>query len=101
VRRPPGATLSPYTTLFRSGQALDADRAAVELLDHGQQQAAVEMVEAARVDAEHVQRGVGDFGGDDSVGFHLGVVAYATQQSIGEDRKSRRLNSSHVKISYA
>ncbi len=42
------------------GDALDADRAAVELLDDREQELAIERVEALRIDFEHVERGVGD-----------------------------------------
>nr|GFD58739.1 hypothetical protein [Tanacetum cinerariifolium] len=55
----------------RGGQAVDPHRATVELLDHGQQQAAVLVVEAAFVDVEHVQRQVGDGLGDVALGPDL------------------------------
>ena len=42
------------------GEIVQADRAAAELLDHGEQQLAVHHVEAERVHVEHVQRRVGD-----------------------------------------
>src|SRR5438067_9307773 len=81
IRRPPRSTLFPYTTLFRS--RLDV---AVHL------RARVDRHPRRRVD---VARGLsvdGELVGPD-VSLHL---------SRGhQDRKSTRLNSSHVSISYA
>src|SRR3989442_2038818 len=73
IRRPPRSTLFPYTTLFRS-----VDRGAPELLDlaHGDLRP-VELGEEERHPTERLRR-----------------VARG-------DRKSTRLNSSHVRISYA
>src|SRR5690242_21572594 len=77
IRRPPRSTLFPYTTLFRSREALaepqrDLERARVR--------AARELEEL---------RG-------------LGVLAVlAVEVAEEQDRKSTRLNSSHMSISYA
>src|SRR5256885_9443058 len=75
IRRPPRSTLFPYTTLFRS-QRLGGQEAglAVFVVDQGQP-ALVE--------------------GECSVG-----VAVSVRFDDG-DRKSTRLNSSHLVISYA
>src|SRR3712207_8168706 len=87
IRRPPRSTLFPYTTLFRSAQALDdldvvdavaADLRAVDVVE-GQLHAVVH-VEAALALPDQPQVGV----------VHQHV-----------DRKSTRLNSSHANISYA
>src|SRR3989442_9640674 len=73
IRRPPRSTLFPYTTLFRSDFRED-------LLD-----------DARRRHAGKPRLGLGNHAvGDDRDG-HLADV----------DRKSTRLNSSHVRISYA
>src|SRR5690349_22160121 len=73
LRRPPRSTLFPYTTLFRSQAAIGEP-----LIDHRQ------IVERAPVLA----------------GPHRGGGArQADHQRV--DRKSTRLNSSHVEISYA
>src|SRR5690348_18042124 len=72
IRRPPRSTLFPYTTLFRSPCGTYAKQA----------------FEAAGL-------AVPPAGVEDNVG---GVV---TKVSLGEDRKSTRLNSSHPSISYA
>ena len=58
----------------RCGEAVDTHRPTVELLDHGQQQPAILVVEAALVDVEHVQRQVGDGLGDVPLATHLGEV---------------------------
>src|SRR5437773_8441185 len=70
-RRPPRSTLFPYTTLFRSH---DASVQAVKV-EGG--------VRSARVIETLVKAGIP-------------VMAH-----IGLDRKSTRLNSSHITISYA
>src|SRR5438132_4667525 len=85
IRRPPISTLFPYTTLFRSEQAL-----------------------CRRVDGSNLQALVQ---GEDALGDALengpNTVAAAAQLLLGTatqqrpDRKSTRLNSSHTVISYA
>src|SRR3989442_11608606 len=76
IRRPPRSTLFPYTTLFRSGQH---DRREVE--------ADAEFLELHGDLADMRGRIAGEAAG------HW-ELAYL-------DRKSTRLNSSHVRISYA
>src|SRR2546426_7586021 len=72
IRRPPRSTLFPYTTLFRSG---------------GQAFEVVGLI----ADRWHARGGVqGPFGNP------LG-----SERDAGGDRKSTRLNSSHLVISYA
>src|SRR5256885_6142250 len=74
IRRPPRSTLFPYTTLFRSDP--DAgDTATFTLLD--------------------------DAGGRFRINSGNLVVAGALDYEIATDRKSTRLNSSHLVISYA
>src|SRR5256885_11063782 len=74
IRRPPRSTLFPYTTLFRSLYGIEA-------------------LEVMRVEKGYIHIGTDTDGttlpGD--VGFARGI----------EDRKSTRLNSSHLVISYA
>src|SRR2546426_4628590 len=72
IRRPPRSTLFPYTTLFRSG----------ELLIETEPAAAAEHVTSALVI-------LGEVGARNDVAKTL------------VDRKSTRLNSSHLVISYA
>src|SRR5690554_7006856 len=74
IRRPPRSTLFPYTTLFRSGLWDGEDEAvAVVFARQGLN---------ARAGTDHVVPGV-------------------TRLIWVADRKSTRLNSSHVRISYA
>src|SRR2546426_7676079 len=92
IRRPPRSTLFPYTTLFRSrrdpldagarriaphegGGELGAVGDLAHALDHGNRPR--RLVGARRVGREHVTR------------------------ERERDRKSTRLNSSHLVISYA
>src|SRR2546422_5764300 len=75
IRRPPRSTLFPYTTLFRSAEALDG----VVLID---------------------EDGEGVDGGAD--GQRLVAELLLELVDLGPlDRKSTRLNSSHGYISYA
>src|SRR5256885_5617522 len=73
IRRPPRSTLFPYTTLFRSLALLEESKALLERCD---------------VLAEVVRRAARGETGRLAVGFT-------------RDRKSTRLNSSHLVISYA
>src|SRR2546426_6770203 len=76
IRRPPRSTLFPYTTLFRS---VHGDRARRERRRPG-------------------VRGAGDRGvGGRTAGGRGGRAGGAARR----DRKSTRLNSSHLVISYA
>src|SRR5256885_7851403 len=80
IRRPPRSTLFPYTTLFRSGLG--------KLL-------------VLEIDAGHLGEPFDRF--DEAEVLDLfdeadGVAAFAAAET---DRKSTRLNSSHLVISYA
>src|SRR5256885_12753889 len=83
IRRPPRSTLFPYTTLFRS-QLIDgpveARKEAREQLDHGADWIKVYMTHRSWVDEQG---------------------ALVSQPTLTLDRKSTRLNSSHLVISYA
>src|SRR5690242_21626940 len=74
LRRPPRSTLFPYTTLFRSDFKLIGDdlQAVIITLDPG------EMCIA-----------------------EAGAMMYMDDGIMMKDRKSTRLNSSHMSISYA
>src|SRR5690349_24125075 len=72
IRRPPRSTLFPYTTLFRS------------VVDH-------------RVDELPVAHALAVA----RVRQHVRGEAHVLLAAGDEDRKSTRLNSSHVEISYA
>src|SRR5690606_41940419 len=87
VLRQPSSTPFPYTTLFRSGFA-DADKPLVGVdLHHGTVgfHRAIAAGEPLSFRFVHARK---------AEGFDLGNLHRA-------DRKSTRLNSSHVKISYA
>src|SRR5947199_7967351 len=76
IRRPPRSTLFPYTTLFRSQQR------AVGLVARQAVGQADQVLQQAGAEARH------QHAGKDLV-------------SLTKDRKSTRLNSSHLGISYA
>src|SRR5690349_22177744 len=78
TRRPPRSTLFPYTTLFRS----PTPQFAVEL--------------ANQVECRGCSQG-----SDQPPELPEEVEDVALRRSDQEDRKSTRLNSSHVEISYA
>src|SRR5699024_12651829 len=83
--RPPTHTLFPYTTLFRSKvqkQTSDMQKAMMGM--HAQFTLSDDTIEKAVAKTPA------------GVGAHIHVA-----EGISEDRKSTRLNSSHVSISYA
>src|SRR5690349_22659477 len=82
IRRPPRSTLFPYTTLFRSGRG--AGRGAAGR-GHGDRRVEHRDGEQARVDPVLRE--------DDH--------DPARGREAARDRKSTRLNSSHVEIAYA
>src|SRR5690349_23159536 len=87
MRRPPRPTLFPYTTLFRSGVDVDLGGLAdIHVGEVGFLVIGLDEGGGAAHDGDH--RHVGDHRGADL-------------QPVGLDRKSTRLNSSHVEISYA
>src|SRR2546426_1491844 len=83
IRRPPRSTLFPYTTLFRSHDGAD---------DGGEQQDARDL-EGHEVGAEQRPRH----------GRHHPLLRRGARHGPRRerDRKSTRLNSSHLVISYA
>src|SRR5690554_7295626 len=91
IRRPPRSTLFPYTTLFRSDWAWRGDS------------------DAPGVDGQTLQEKLGGLSVDKRRealralrGRKLRSELYALDHAVEPtDRKSTRLNSSHVRISYA
>src|SRR5258705_7007149 len=78
IRRPPRSTLFPYTTLFRSAQAdieINAQKIKATTVNRASLEAQVQMAEAQ--------------------------LRQAQINLDNTDRKSTRLNSSHLGISYA
>src|SRR5256885_8388971 len=87
IRRPPRSTLFPYTTLFRSvrrGKAVDASGNVI-LSANWNASNFLEALEVRSKDDPHV----------------LGEVRGVSDRVGRRDRKSTRLNSSHLVISYA
>src|SRR5690606_40982278 len=95
LRRPPRRAPFPYTTLCRS--AVGADGGGLDdqldgLLDGHEV--------AGHVGMRHGDRAAGgDLGGER--GEHRAAAAEDVAEADAQDRKSTRLNSSHVKSSYA
>src|SRR3989442_11526705 len=79
IRRPPRSTLFPYTTLFRSSGAAQSRQP-----QRANETATRTLVNVARFSTVHVL-------------FALLALLFR----VLSDRKSTRLNSSHVRISYA
>src|SRR3989442_11282288 len=90
IRRPPRSPLFPYPTLFRSRRGQHAGAAVGEAVDHADGRL------GARADLE---RGAGALGAA-RIELLLRVLRVVLALLV-EDRKSTRLNSSHVRISYA
>src|SRR5690606_41476770 len=86
---PPVSTLFPYTTLFRSQFVVAGVIRDIGLADPGAWGSSI---------LDHMQRGIGMV--DTSRRFEAEVMVF-DGFSGSPDRKSTRLNSSHVKISYA
>src|SRR3989442_3029038 len=90
IRRPPRSTLFPYTTLFRSRHGVQLE---------------VRRLSSGGEDVGHILLSrAADFGADLLV---MGAYGHShlSEWMFGgvtrTDRKSTRLNSSHVRISYA
>src|SRR5256885_12179428 len=92
IRQPPRSTLFPYTTLFRSGQGARSD-ASVALARGGTSASRAANVDAACDVA---------FGSRAQPKPKLAPTPLKPISVIASrDRKSTRLNSSHLVISYA
>src|SRR5207302_9240637 len=94
LRLPPRSTLFPYTTLFRSVAAEQARILRCVRIGGVQR---VRQVEDVLVEERHLDIRVGLV----EVDGCLQRPAGNGHAEAGGDRKSTRLNSSHVKISYA
>src|SRR5438874_4904391 len=82
IPRPPSSTLFPYTTLFRSFTGRRPERARLAVRNVRRKQ---ELAASRR----------------EYLGIGIGRRRNEGQRSRRLDRKSTRLNSSHVEISYA
>src|SRR5690606_42165561 len=96
LRAPPRSTLFPYTTLFRSGKTRRSSKPPVGVRPDAPIERIVTLYVCAR-------------DGMSISGSELVIAAEKAGLEFGDrgifhrmlDRKSTRLNSSHVKISYA
>src|SRR5690349_23400626 len=88
IRPPPRSTLFPYTTLFRSHRRGGAD-------DHHELRDLHSDVERQK---RREQMAAGEL---ELIAQREGEPEPVHQPERGRDRKSTRLNSSHVEISYA
>src|SRR5256885_10782047 len=94
IRRPPRSTLFPYTTLFRSHVLVQAAGVRTRVRTEravGLRGSALQHVEAVGAVPVRVAR----------VGAGHGVALICPAHQRRRDRKSTRLNSSHLVISYA
>src|SRR5256885_8753291 len=82
IRRPPRSTLFPYTTLFRS-KAKDTDESKAYKTLQGMMRAAARIRDQLNPAPQLVRK------------------AFDSVRVVYLDRKSTRLNSSHLVISYA
>src|SRR5207249_8687975 len=82
--RPPGSTLFPYTTLFRSGHS-------VRVADYSARMGRQMGLSQAVMDGVALGAELHD----------IGKIGVSEGDPVHQDRKSTRLNSSHVSISYA
>src|SRR5690242_21139756 len=99
IRRPPRATLFPYTTLFRSMEnARGVEVAGAGGVHHRGDRMRLHHVQGAVADEHGAVSAPGQRG-------HLAMSPHARQRRVEivdlVDRKSTRLNSSHMSISYA
>src|SRR5256885_11007071 len=102
IRRPPRSTLFPYTTLFRSPCWRGASVEAHVFKIHG---LAVDAHDRRRDPARELARphAAAHERGDEGAGGVRGqpfALAHAPFLLADQDRKSTRLNSSHLVISY-
>src|SRR5256886_10077920 len=100
IRRPPRSTLFPYTTLFRSSEAVDGRRALEQRLGLGEGIPVDVLLEFSEVVvAQEEAKGLAMTVQD--VGRGRVELAELLAHLRDKDRKSTRLNSSHSQISYA
>src|SRR5256885_11790940 len=88
IRRPPRSTLFPYTTLFRSVPVKARNHMPVQVRHHVAQRRQVDLGRSKALTQDAL---------DNDHGIHAVLAVGGVQV----DRKSTRLNSSHLVISYA
>src|SRR5256885_16356682 len=100
IRRPPRSTLFPYTTLFRSPIATTLLMAAIALFG-GVAYHFLPVSDLPNVDFPTLIVSASLPGADPTTMASAVATPLERQFSTIEDRKSTRLNSSHLVISYA
>src|SRR5690554_7600718 len=93
LRHPPKSTLFPYTTLFRSEDGAELVAAQVDTLQSAELAHASQRLGYLFTCEAHQ--------GDILYLIVSDVLQRRAYRALGQDRKSTRLNSSHVRISYA
>src|SRR5204863_9801968 len=97
LRRPPASTLFPYTTLFRSAVAANALNRSQHFHDFPLPSIPVRFTSSGR----RCVRVTDHMGSARQSPCHPEESGCSSFASCRRDRKSTRLNSSHVEISYA
>src|SRR3989454_12618301 len=100
IRRPPRSTLFPYTTLFRSlprltGRGKEMSRLGGGIGTRGPGESKLES------DRQIIRKRIQDLRGRLAEVARQRERARGSRATEGLDRKSTRLNSSHLVISYA
>src|SRR3989454_10842879 len=100
IRRPPRSTLFPYTTLFRS-HALRQALGHAALLARGEEELGVSE-EGLGCDVREFETALEAGRAEQALELYRGGLLNGLHVSgVPENRKSTRLNSSHLVISYA
>src|SRR5690606_41289667 len=98
-RRHVRSTLFPYTTLFRSARDLASQKVEKATVQEG---VLSNVFAGLEKEAVHTAFAEGwDLGSYQFLSYKSEAEQFNTELQVDEDRKSTRLNSSHVKISYA
>src|SRR5690554_6486784 len=97
ILRPPRSTLFPYTTLFRSEELTVEDVPIERIVAAGLRIEGWYDADSNRVDIRQSLRA----NGEALAAYAVGDVDSVAVGVVPADRKSTRLNSSHVRISYA
>src|SRR5690606_41191626 len=100
LSRPTTAPPFPYTTLFRSGHGVECDGKTLDLVPRPLVPRSLE--EQTARDLERLRGFAEPFLPDlEDLAQSFGLLDLVESVFDPQDRKSTRLNSSHVKISYA
>src|SRR5256885_12660137 len=98
IRRPPRSTLFPYTTLFRSSATGEGEDGECEYDPEPTIHNSPFLITPSTGRAFKYATGRGR---DARHGDDIRTLAITKHLRVSEDRKSTRLNSSHLVISYA